>query len=262
MTDHRQYSYPSPRGALYYTPVVANSSARGLPAPPCRPRPRRPHSIHIAHLGHDQGLSDPDAHTRSDRSRVTVYFSKLASRENAKRVLGSVWSPFAHAPVTPPAGEETLDSPRSTMPSRNPWDVLPRVPADQAMLGRNAIPQNYEAYMARSAPGDSGMMRSRTPVQTPEGERMVPPLIVDASRPVCSGNGVSCAIILAEPTLYLQGLDHDGTTRDSSSTGAICRGRLQINVQKSAKIKAVTLKFTGKARTEWPEGEPRVLNLR
>jgi hypothetical protein len=30
---------------------------------------------------------------------------------------------------------------------------------------------------------------------------------------------------------------------------------LQLNVTKSAKIKAVTVKFTGKTRTEWPEGK-------
>jgi hypothetical protein len=79
----------------------------------------------------------------------------------------------------------------------------------------------------------------------------------ETDKPVCAGNGVSCSIILAEPVIFLTGLDHDGTTRNSSShaTGSILRGKLQINVTKSAKIKAVTVKFTGRARTEWPEGE-------
>lgn len=69
---------------------------------------------------------------------------------------------------------------------------------------------------------------------------------------------MSCNIILAEPVIFLTGLDHDSTTRDSSSnaTSSILRGKLQVNVTKSAKIKAVTVKFTGRARTEWPEGIP------
>ncbi|KAL3425950.1 arrestin-related trafficking adapter C2D10.04 [Phlyctema vagabunda] len=76
-------------------------------------------------------------------------------------------------------------------------------------------------------------------------------------KPICSGNGVSVSILLAEPVIYLVGLDHDGTTTHSSSnSAAILRGRLQMNVTKSAKIKALTMKFTGRARTEWPEGIP------
>jgi len=32
------------------------------------------------------------------------------------------------------------------------------------------------------------------------------------------------------------------------------RGKFQLKITKSVKIKAVSLKFMGKARTEWPEG--------
>lgn len=77
----------------------------------------------------------------------------------------------------------------------------------------------------------------------------------DSEKPVCSGNGVSCSIILAEPVIYLTGLDHDGTTNHSqSNTSALLRGKLQLNVTKSVKLKTVTLKFTGRGRTDWPEG--------
>lgn len=74
---------------------------------------------------------------------------------------------------------------------------------------------------------------------------------------MCSGSGVACYIVLAEPTIFLTGLDHDGTSRDShpSHSSAMLRGVLRLNVSKSAKIKAITLKFTGRARTEWPEGK-------
>lgn len=79
----------------------------------------------------------------------------------------------------------------------------------------------------------------------------------DSEKPVCSGNGVSCSIILGEPVIYLTGLDHDGTTNHShTNASALLRGKLQLNITKSVKIKAVTIKFTGRARTEWPEGKP------
>jgi len=73
------------------------------------------------------------------------------------------------------------------------------------------------------------------------------------SKPVASGNGVTCSLNLAEPVLFLQGFEHS-----DSSTGntAMLRGTLHLHVTKSAKIKAVTLKFKGKAITKWPEGIP------
>jgi hypothetical protein len=78
----------------------------------------------------------------------------------------------------------------------------------------------------------------------------------EAEKPVASGNGVAVYVLFTEPNIFLHGLDHDGTTRDStSSSSALLRGRLRLTVTKAAKIKAVTLKFTGKAKTEWPEGK-------
>lgn len=80
---------------------------------------------------------------------------------------------------------------------------------------------------------------------------------MEHEKPVAAKDGVACYFILAEPTIFLSGLDHDGTTQhSSSSSSAMLRGKLQLNVTKSAKIKAVTVKFTGRARTEWPEGIP------
>lgn len=77
-------------------------------------------------------------------------------------------------------------------------------------------------------------------------------------RPVASGNGIQVYITLAEPVLFLQGLDnHDST----SSTTTMLRGSLILRVSKSIKIKAVTLNFRGKARTEWPEGVSGHLNF-
>ncbi|PSR77066.1 hypothetical protein BD289DRAFT_378138 [Coniella lustricola] len=80
---------------------------------------------------------------------------------------------------------------------------------------------------------------------------------IPQSKPTASGSGLSCTILLAEPNVFLTGFDHDGHTRqESHNSTALLRGKLQLNVTKNTKIKAVTLKLLGKARTEWPEGIP------
>ena len=70
-------------------------------------------------------------------------------------------------------------------------------------------------------------------------------------KPIASGNGVSVSISLAEPVLFVQGFDQTDVT---NRTTTLLRGSLRLRVSKSAKIKAVTLAFRGKAHTEWPEG--------
>ncbi|CAN8096390.1 unnamed protein product [Discula destructiva] len=80
---------------------------------------------------------------------------------------------------------------------------------------------------------------------------------IQQSKPVASGNGLSCTILLAEPNVFLTGFDHDGHTRyESHNSTALLRGKLQLNVSKNTKVKSITLKLLGKARTEWPEGIP------
>jgi hypothetical protein len=84
----------------------------------------------------------------------------------------------------------------------------------------------------------------------------------EPEKPIASGNGVACYIQLAEPVIFLSGLDHDGTRQNShSNSTAILRGKLRLEVSKSAKIKAVTLRFTGRARTDWPEGKVKVVQI-
>lgn len=80
---------------------------------------------------------------------------------------------------------------------------------------------------------------------------------VQQPKPVASGSGMSCTILLAEPNVFLTGFDHDGHTRhESHNSTALLRGKLQLNVSKNTKVKSITLKLLGKARTEWPEGIP------
>ncbi|KAF8465299.1 hypothetical protein BDZ91DRAFT_659344 [Kalaharituber pfeilii] len=68
-----------------------------------------------------------------------------------------------------------------------------------------------------------------------------------------SGGAVTMTIVLAEPMLFLRGYDQNDYTDRSS---AMLRGSLVVKVTKATKIKAITLAFRGRARTEWPEGIP------
>lgn len=77
---------------------------------------------------------------------------------------------------------------------------------------------------------------------------------IPEEKPIASGNGVSVAIALAEPFLFLQGFEQ-GDLRANRST-AMLRGSLVLKVTKQTKLKAVTLKFKGTATTKWPEGIP------
>lgn len=94
--------------------------------------------------------------------------------------------------------------------------------------------------------------RSNTPTATSRPANSVQLDLAD--KPVASTAGVSCSIILAEPYVYLNGFDLAAHTPSSQNSTAMIRGKLVLNVTKSTKIKAVTLSFCGKARTEWPEG--------
>lgn len=79
------------------------------------------------------------------------------------------------------------------------------------------------------------------------------PVNIEEEKPLAAGNGVSVGVHLAEPVLFLQGFENAEAVPGNT---AMLRGSLHVRVQKSAKIKAITLKFRGKAITKWPEGIP------
>jgi hypothetical protein len=82
-------------------------------------------------------------------------------------------------------------------------------------------------------------------------------IVTEVTKPVATGSGVACSILLAEPNLFLSGFDHNRDERRESRAGtALLRGRMQLIISKNVKIKAVQLKLVGRARTEWPEGIP------
>jgi hypothetical protein len=74
---------------------------------------------------------------------------------------------------------------------------------------------------------------------------------VPEEKPLASGNGINVGVSLTEPVLFLQGFEQN---ENSERSTAMLRGTLNLRVTKAAKIKAITLKFRGKAVTKWPEG--------
>ncbi|EAT82353.2 hypothetical protein SNOG_10018 [Parastagonospora nodorum SN15] len=72
-------------------------------------------------------------------------------------------------------------------------------------------------------------------------------------KPVASGGGVNVNISLTEPVLFLRGFEQN---ENSERNTAMLRGTLVLKISKPAKLKAITLKFRGKALTKWPEGIP------
>ncbi|RDW88772.1 hypothetical protein BP6252_00804 [Coleophoma cylindrospora] len=273
MIDSPRYQYYTRRGTVFYSPSSPRSDRQSprLPQPPCRPRQARPHSIHITRLPAGFVPYDlrplPACTTPNKLARFRTELKKLASRDSVKRVLGSVFSPSSSASST--ASSSAGLSTRSASPeTRSIRDSLligaPDVLASPARSVASGGTEDPVMSMSRTAGADAqGIPVGQSHSHSSTESQFAPSTASTASalphgeKPICSGNGVSVSILLAEPVIYLVGLDHDGTTSHSSNnSAAILRGRLQLNVTKSAKIKAVTMKFTGRARTEWPEGIP------
>lgn len=107
-----------------------------------------------------------------------------------------------------------------------------------------------ETAAAYRLPADTGYLPSKA-------HKSAITSVTEIPKPVASGSGVTCSILLAEQNVFLYGFDHENNSRQEQRGGtALLRGRLRLNVTKNVKIKAVQLKLLGRARTEWPEGIP------
>jgi hypothetical protein len=269
----------SERGRLYYLPEALHRAFNLAENP--RPavfqtRSLRPHRIHIARV-----IAEPTGKGAPRKTRtVSVFlgkFGKLAnSRDSAKKFLKAIFEfppdPRLQEEPQPPAPELRQSRPRPVSwapgagsppeaaparPRRRPTSVLwgerrrpttvgsmgpsfrhstagpvgpsaaPRQPVDEAPCPRSS---------AASHPGSAASSRA------PE------------EKPLASGNGINVSIAMAEPFLFLQGFEHGDLAADRST--AMLRGSLHLRVSKPSKIKAVTLRFRGKATTKWPEGIP------
>jgi hypothetical protein len=119
--------------------------------------------------------------------------------------------------------------------------------------GNSGIPSH--ASSARLPPQDLGRAETRPRSSTVgSNPRSIGHLSTNLEKPQASSSSgvLTMTIQLAEPIMFLQGLDQTEYER----APAMLRGSLILRVAKPTKIRAVTLTFRGRARTEWPEGKP------
>jgi hypothetical protein len=249
MTEYQ--SVYSDRGRLRYIPehlFDTSRASRGI----YQGRNRRPHRIHISHV-----TPDPISFRREKKQTTSKsYFTeKLAGpRGNAKRYLRS----FIDTHFTP--GTETADIPTprsSTSSNRNSVasSLFERVsPADTQMRSsqRNsvgAVGAMHASGISRPSLNESSWSSGRASAKSMVSSVKTLP----EDKPVASGGGVNVNISLTEPVLFLRGFEQN---EYSERNTAMLRGTLVLKITKPTKLKAITLKFRGKAVTKWPEGIP------
>ena len=240
----------SKRGRLYYIPSL-QSSESNFPTGFFQPRVPRPHTLHIARVSAAdlcRGVT-----TTTHRERSSLLRRKLANpRENAKRFLRYVASQKVASSSSLSSHSTSLKSPTaSNRFSQASAEAM--VSADGGRNGHassNSIGGPVSGMLHRPSMAEN-VRRSSVNSDRSTGSNSSTNAVQMEEKPIASGNGLSISISLAEPVLFLQGFDNsDSTTR----TTTMLRGRLHLKVTKSAKIKAVTLSFRGKAETDWPEG--------
>lgn len=247
------------RGRLSYLPDERQQSNRhsvctSTPSdylqtrgPIFNPRSRRPQRIHIARVPPDFSLT----RRKSRRSRPVVIEKLAGPRENAKRFLRSFIASHGDKDKTSPSptrapsvggGENEQSSAEGQRAvSCETLRTMPHPPIGgpvSGMISRPVLAETVRSASGRSTSSRKSVVSSIT--QT-----------IPDDKPLASGNGISVGIALAEPVLFLQGFEQ---SEHSERSTAMLRGSLHLRITKSAKIKAVTLKFKGKATTKWPEG--------
>jgi len=219
------------------------------------PRRFRRGIVYIKKLPSDiESLPRALERTRKHRHRIRITGKLATSREQAKRFLRSV---ISH--------NHTLDRPSHSADPSDPREIAER---RESLTGTDTGPpttsiDNMRAGIRGSIGGPVSGMVSRpsladaarhgdSDVSLSSGlATHIMPGTDPHDKPLASGSGVQVSINLAEPVLFLQGFDQSDTSHGNT---AMLRGTLHLRVTKSAKIKAVTLKFKGRATTKWPEG--------
>lgn len=174
---------------------------------------------------------------------------------------------FGRATWAPATNGSTGESAAGPPPAYD--DTPPESPTHDLTLTTTAtsstpfISTNSDSEMASrvvnpALPGGFMMASPQSLIgRTSASKSAVTSFVAEVPKPVASGSGVSCSILLAEQNIFLSGFDHDGNRHRDGHTGtALLRGKLQLRITKNVKIKAVQLKLLGRARTEWPEGIP------
>jgi hypothetical protein len=248
MTEYQ--SVYSDRGRLRYIPdhlYDASRERRGI----YQGRNRRPHRIHIAHV-----TPDPVSFRREKKKTThkSYFTEKLAGpRESAKRYLRS----FIDTHFTPAPDAAEIPTPSSaTSSNRNSVASV----SERAALGntdmRSSPRNSVGAVSALIAPGvpRPSLTESHWSSGRASAKSMISSVkTVPEEKPVASGGGVNVNISLTEPVLFLRGFEQN---ENSERNTAMLRGALVLKITKPTKLKAITLKFRGKALTKWPEGIP------
>ncbi|KAI0392940.1 hypothetical protein F5Y17DRAFT_332735 [Xylariaceae sp. FL0594] len=261
-------------GHIFYRPAAEERRNRdsGLfPSPQIRPRSRRPQSIHIvsypsgyipseirADLAECRKLSKTRKKNKRKEAAVAEKGSKLRpSRRVFEKVLASFnlstsqpSSADIHPTVNPrPLAESTLSS--AAMP--RPLSVISMPMSGGASMAGGTMSETRRSSVVSTALHSA----HRNSMMSVRSAKNIMSSVTEIPKPVASGSGVQCSIILAEPNVFLTGFDHDSRARrESANSTALLRGKLQLDVTKNVKLRSVTLKLHGRARTEWPEGIP------
>ena len=237
---------------LFYT-TPGTDSIHQYPIAYFRPRVPRPQVLRIV-KARSKSL-DAEVGLVKYSSKISK-FSKLAtSRDNAKKLFRFITS--SHSTPDTTRGDTSPRGTRSRSSSRRSIDESSIAEMQIGGYGRNqhsglgAVGGPVSGLVQRSSLDDNlRKLLTDSRQSTSSTVASIVPTIGD-EKPVASANGISISIALAEPVLYLQGFDQQDVT---NRTTTMLRGSFHLKVLKSAKIKAVTLKFRGRAETEWPEG--------
>ena len=261
-------------GPVSYDPVDPTTEFR-RPHKLFRPRRVGPGRIQIQPVHDSQFEPTKATCVLTEQSRGKRFVKVAASRENVKRFWRSgianpnssdsgsnfnsrafgkrrSWSPVKRTQSRDStAGAEQESGAAGEMRTAIRGSISGPIAAHPARPRINSEARNGSTTSGQTIPNRNGPY-SRAPPTGPI-DSFIAPLNLEDERPLATGNGVSMGIYLAEPVLFLQGFEN---TETSPGNTAMLRGSLHIRVQKSAKIKAVTLRFKGKAGTKWPEGIP------
>ncbi|KAK1727534.1 hypothetical protein CaCOL14_004898 [Colletotrichum acutatum] len=265
----------STRGGVYYCPRYlldppATQQSR-LPTPPIRARQVRPRSIHITSW--PSGFVPHELRPQPERpvkrrkpskavSPTTTALGKTSLKFSIKQFFSLSQK---QVPSRSTSRASTLSRPTLSRPPSRAASILNRlstyrevdlvVPDEDTMALRSAaMSEALRPPLMSSTYNTPGQRNSLMSVRSAKSN--VTSMVTEIPKPVAHGSGVSCSILMAEPNIFLTGFDHDGHRQHSQGGTALLRGKLQLKVTKNIKIKGVSLKLVGKARTEWPEGIP------
>lgn len=215
------------------------------------PRRYRRGSIRIKSVweGHD---TPPPTDQFGSRHNLRLSRRLSTSREQAKRILRSVIAPrHTTSRTSSDVSEETITSTRRERSATTQGGQEATVNAQMRAGIRGSIGGPVSGMISRPSLSDDVRAASDATARAQHMNSIMPGTDPH-DKPLASGSGVGVSINLAEPALFLQGFEQNDM---ASGNTAMLRGTLHLRVTKSAKIKAVTLKFRGRAVTKWPEGE-------